>query len=566
MQFVTHRDPVNVGGWSTALGATGDAINNLLGIYAGYKNQQLEEKRRQQQMAMEQQRIDIERERQQRILDQEDIQNRLLGRENELRAIDQGLEGERPQAQIGTIDVRQRDLTGQGLVEAPGMSTEANKAEAAKATPLVASPTKTVQMQTFTEAPPVEKRTLGEIRDARGNLLAPEITRDVLYRPEVIARNSAALLEKEIAEGRQVRLTQEERAQLAESLNPRLRAMATRETVPASAYDDLYKSTSSGGSTDKIFDKATGKYYSKNQETGKYDVLVGQVTPEPEKKEKDPFELPAGVALVVPRDINSIPPALRAQVKAIAEGRQAPPALGNRPGSPGFHLMAYVNAYDPDASFEAVQARWKAHGELTRGGPTSRGGQMTNLNTFADHLNVLQDKADELNNKLANSDWQSINWLDQKLTRSGKKGPIAAYDEAAKTFVTEYIKTLKGASPTDQENREFAKIKDPTLAPAERQAAIDTLKQFVESRANEQETWYTQQFGRSSAEERDAGIRGRPFLGESWTWDGSRWTIPRRTQGQKSTTGVAPSAGGAQTTNKEQDWYRDANGNLIRRK
>lgn len=547
MQFITHRDPAKLSGWATALGATGDAINNILGIYADTKNKELEQKRYDREMAMKEEAIRRQNEHQ-------DMMTQLQMRQQRLAELEKGIPGGRPNVQVGE---RQVDA-------APDFQVDSNKPDAAtpfgnapdltkpqpdpfklSATPQVQAPFQLdLQQPTKTEAvmapqaPRYER--MAAIRDSKGNVMAPELDFEVKYAEEV--RQSR---EDEARRARGDTKATPELIARAKAVSPTMGAYAEASGwVPASLMDEMIKAEQPKTVKAPTIQTIAGRDKQWDEQTGQWIDLgphsVG-------KGEKDPFEIPAGAALVVPGDLSSVPPALRGQVKAIAEGRQAPPSLGNRPGSPGFQLMAYVNAYDPEASFEATTARWKAHQEMNKGTATSRGGQITNLNTFADHLDVLQKKSDELGAHLANSDWQTINWLDQKMTRSGKRGPISAYESAVNTFVTEYIKTLKGGSPTNQEQAEFNKLRNPTLSPAERQAAINTLKEFVESRANEQETWYTQAFGRTSADDRDGGVKGRPFLGGRWVWDGTRWMI--KTGGEAH----APSATSANRTDKKGD-------------
>lgn len=550
MQFINMHQPRDTGN-ANAFGAASDIVDNLLNVYTGYQSQKRQDARQAVEDKFKQDEMALRSEEHRRNMEAADLQKQEIARRYQEQALDEGIEGTRGQVKTGerTVDA------------APDFQVDAKKPDAA--TPFGSPKLDTMLGSKFAQKPlfnatpqqptrtedimgtaPIERRTIAAIKDSSGNIIAPEKSREVLYRDEVQKRNAAGLLEQEIATGKQVRLTPGERALMhARGIG------GDREVVPATVYDDFVKLMGGGGASAKppehIVDKRTGRVLGWNPESQGFDKQLAQLSPEVEKKEKDPFEVPAGVESVVAGDISTIPVALRGQVRAIAEGRQAPPSLGNRPGSPGFHLMAYVNAYDPDASFEATQARWKAHNELSKGSGTSRGGQMTNLNTFADHLDILQSKADELNAHLANSDWSSLNALDQRFTRSSKRGPMTGYTDAANTFVTEYIKTLKGAAPTNVEQAEFNKIRDTTLSPAERQASIDTLKEFVESRANEQETWYTQQFGRPSADDRTAGVKGRPFLGGRWTWDGTRWSIPRggsaSAPGQRDPVGVLKS-------------------------
>jgi hypothetical protein len=83
----------------------------------------------------------------------------------------------------------------------------------------------------------------------------------------------------------------------------------------------------------------------------------------------------------------------------------------------------------------------------------------------------------------------------------------------------EYIRALKGASPTETELKEFDAIADPTLAAEERAGHIEALKELAAGRANAQEDAFVGSFGVPSA------TTDTPLYGKGWVWDGAAWKL-----------------------------------------
>jgi hypothetical protein len=215
------------------------------------------------------------------------------------------------------------------------------------------------------------------------------------------------------------------------------------------------------------------------------------------------------VADVREGDPESIPMRYRALVVQRAEGRGVVPR-----GGTNNIVDALAAAYNGTQDQGNIKARAALRQEITKGSASARGGQISRLNQFAGHLNDLQDASDKLSEHLGSSDWQTINYLDQKLTRAGKKGPIAAYTQWADTVINEYITAIKGGSPTNQDKQDFATLRDTTTAPQQRQEILDAMKLAIEERANDQESVWKQTFnGKSSSDS------GTPMFNENYRWD-----------------------------------------------
>jgi len=520
MQFITHRDPVNVGGWATALGATGDAISNLLKIYTNYEQTKKMDAQQALENKFKQDEMDMRREAADRQRAQQDLQNQLSARNIALQEAEAGIVPTAPTEKIGeeTVDAapdfQLQDMANAHKPEATatdftGVDTKIDT----RLAPPAVSPNDLFKMQytqpTRTEdvmGPNTAATALSAIN--QGGVSLPGLTYadlsgmqdqkhqragDIPVTPEILASLPPAL--QQIYAGQKW---------LPATIVPTIAAgdfrAAATEAKPLAAP----KIETIGG-RDKQWDAANGQW-----------IDLGEHDPNATNKDQFAPDVAAMITAIKPMELNTIPPQYRAQVKAIAEGREPMPNVGNRPNSPGAMLMAMVTAYDPRVDKSQIQARYNADKELSRGGPTSRGGQVTNLNTFADHANILQSKADALDKTWGTGPFSTINWAIQGVKPSAFSGEMKAYETAADTFIGEYIKTLKGAAPTNEETRMFEKLRDTTLAPAARQQIIDTLISFVESRANQQESWYYQTFGVNSWDD-DAK---RPFFEDRY-WEHS---------------------------------------------
>lgn len=251
MQFITHRDPLAQSGLATALGATGDIAQNLLSIYGNYKTQQQHQKQQDIENKLKQDELALQHDRENRAAGQMDLQNQLAARKYQEDTLTQGLDGTRKQVKTGerTVDA------------APDFSVDSKKPDAATpfgafkldtslaphaapAQPFkldLAQPTRTEDVM---GAAPVERQTMGAITDPNtGRVLVPERTMDVRYRDEVEADNRRKLMDNEVASGRMMRLSPEQRATIAEQAktHPGLGIWANSDVIPTAIADDLIR-------------------------------------------------------------------------------------------------------------------------------------------------------------------------------------------------------------------------------------------------------------------------------------------------------------------------------------
>jgi hypothetical protein len=244
-------------------------------------------------------------------------------------------------------------------------------------------------------------------------------------------------------------------------------------------------------------------------------AMMNKKSPSDIKAEKDAADN-AMLDSIVPGDPSTIPQQYRDMVVAFTEGRGIRPRAGTNVNL----LQQMAWKYNPKLNMQVVGEREALRKDVVKGSQSSRGGQITRINQFAGHLDELQSASDEINKHLANSDWQTINSLDQRFTRAGKKGPLRAYEALANTVINEYIATLKGGAPTNEDNRAFAILRDTTTAPAERQAIIDSFKAAIEQRADAQEEVWKSAFGVPS-------VQDTPMFGGNWNYnhDSAGWKL-----------------------------------------
>lgn len=129
-------------------------------------------------------------------------------------------------------------------------------------------------------------------------------------------------------------------------------------------------------------------------------------------------------------------PGMAAQIKAIGDYRQAPPA--NRASKEGIALMSMVNAYNP--SYDATQygSKVKARNDFTTG---KNGNTVRSLNVAVQHL----DQLGTLSDALGNGNVQAANQIGNAFnTQFG--GDQATNFNAAKQIVgDEIVKAIVGA-------------------------------------------------------------------------------------------------------------------------
>lgn len=557
MQFIQHRDPVNVGGWSTALGATGDAINNVLSIYAGYQKQKKDEAQLKLENEWKKQEIEDRRKERERQAALDQLNVEIKRRDLELQAAKEGLPGARPttkaekqyvqagfapgpvpmplfvevpdvpkapegaapddQKPVATQSGASPGLTGMSGANPffnPDVSPEDSTAvdldtrtevvtpppTPPPATPPPATPPPTeFGFRVPIETPaPTERRTVRGIT-YNGQEFAPDLSYDVKYADEIRKEKEAADLEKQITEGSMTRLTEEEKRQFQASGDERLRALASRGVMPTSTYNALMKRPGVDR-VDKIFDKATGKYYAFNEKTGRYDTVVAQVSPEKTAGTGNVADMYGGSAGEERlASIREKDPRRAALLEGMLSGKVDPYKTSSLRGTDRANMIADAQLIDPTYDPSAAQSRVKTRQDFTTG---AAGKNIRSINTAIKHIDTLDNALKKIG--LTRFPWvnKAANWF---RTQTGDPS-IARLQTAALAVATEMAAALKGgnAAPTTQEINEQLATISSISSPDQWRAVLESRAELLAGRLTTLQEQYAQAFGGRSPD--------RPFI------------------------------------------------------
>lgn len=227
-----------------------------------------------------------------------------------------------------------------------------------------------------------------------------------------------------------------------------------------------------------------------------------------------------------------LPPAVASQVKALAEGRMQFPA-GFALKAPYWQSMiSLVSQYDP--SFDAVNynARSKTRADFTSG----KSAQTINaLNTVAQHLNVLSDAADKLNN----SSFQTYNTLANWMAKKTGDPTVTNFETAKKAVTDELTRAWRGAGGSEGDVKSWAQVLDASESPEQLHGAIAQMGNLLEGKLSALETQFKQGMGPKASDMSVITPEARTVLS----------TLEQRASGQKDTTG--PAKGEKRTYNGE---------------
>lgn len=190
--------------------------------------------------------------------------------------------------------------------------------------------------------------------------------------------------------------------------------------------------------------------------------------------------------------LQTLPPQIATQVKALAEGRMQFPA-GFALKSPYWQQMiSAVSQYDP--SFDAVNyaSRAKTRASFTSGADANN---VTALNTAMAHLGTLSDNY----NKLGNTDYP---WLNQAVNYAGNKlgnrtiqtntGNVSADAEAVSH---ELAKVFRSTGMSEGEIDAWKQKITTDAGPAQSQAVINSALDLIDGRLSALGEKYSQGMG-----------------------------------------------------------------------
>jgi hypothetical protein len=164
--------------------------------------------------------------------------------------------------------------------------------------------------------------------------------------------------------------------------------------------------------------------------------------------------------------LDQVPASIRAQVKAIGEGRQAPPSRGKE----GQLLMNWVNKAYPD--YDATQ--YPTYAATRKGFTSGKEGQAINsFNTALGHLGELESHIPN------NSSIPLLNMATNAANRAVGGTKTSAFETARQAISDELGKAYKGGASTDAEHANYEKLLDPNASPAQMKANFAELKRLL---------------------------------------------------------------------------------------
>jgi hypothetical protein len=162
----------------------------------------------------------------------------------------------------------------------------------------------------------------------------------------------------------------------------------------------------------------------------------------------------------------AVPDSIRAQVKAIGEGRQAPAARGKE----GQALMSWVNKAYPEYDASLFDTYKKTRSGFTSG----KEGQAINaFNTALGHLGELETHMPN------NSSVPLWNQVSNAANRAVGGTKTSAFQTAQQAVSDELGKAYSGGSVTDAEHKHYQDLLNPNASPAQMKANFAELKRLL---------------------------------------------------------------------------------------
>ena len=175
--------------------------------------------------------------------------------------------------------------------------------------------------------------------------------------------------------------------------------------------------------------------------------------------------------------LQAIPAQFRDIVKAIAEGRLSPSALGARSADRAL-ILSYVNQYNPQWEQGDAPARQKVIQDFTSG-PTSK--NITSINTSIHHAGSLA----ELAKAMQNGDIRSVNALINKIKTETGNPNVNNLDLARTAVGDELMKAFRGAGASESEAETWRQKFNAASSPEQLLGAVATAVTLLHGRITE---------------------------------------------------------------------------------
>jgi hypothetical protein len=181
-------------------------------------------------------------------------------------------------------------------------------------------------------------------------------------------------------------------------------------------------------------------------------------------------------------------------VKAIVEGRMAPPSSFAASKPYWQKVLADVAQYEPNFDMTAWTTRNQARKEFNAGGPNSPAGQITAGNTAIQHLKQLSDAADALEN----GGWTGINWIRNEFRTKTGSPLVTNYNNILSKYVEEATKFYRGAGGTESDIQRDIGNLTPNGSPAQLHQGIATAAHLMASKIDALQARYKNALGPGS--------------------------------------------------------------------
>lgn len=187
--------------------------------------------------------------------------------------------------------------------------------------------------------------------------------------------------------------------------------------------------------------------------------------------------------------LSTLPPAVAAQVKAIADGKRS---LDARTVSTpaGRQLLNLVYAYDPSFDQVNYNARYKTRADFTSGASSKN---VNALNTVIGHLSDLSDAADALNNTWSPT-WNSIA---NAVSSAAGNPQVKKFDTIQNAVADEATRVWRQAGGTEADIKAWRHDLDSAGSPEQLHGVIATIGDLLESKLGALQAQYEQGMGSS---------------------------------------------------------------------
>lgn len=204
--------------------------------------------------------------------------------------------------------------------------------------------------------------------------------------------------------------------------------------------------------------------------------ITGRVTPVPTRSETAGAAgtpgTPGNAGLTGDAYLATLPAGLASTVRAIGEGREAPPSAGNR-SKAAMEILNAVNQAYPGYDATQYQTYASARRAFTSG---PIGTAINAFNTALHHLDRM-----ESNLPKGNGRFETLNALENRMAASGSQRAIdlGRYKTDANAVANEVQKAYKGGVVNQDEYNQMLQLLNPNASPAQMQSNLGELRQLL---------------------------------------------------------------------------------------